>query len=456
MPEQPDDINLEGDNPLSEREMEVAHLLVTGASNAEIARDLIISPHTVKVHLRNIFEKLRVNSRTEASIVLLQRGWIVVPGVEIPPLEQRLPEPPEPEPLRDAPQRMETWQRVLLPAALLVCLALTALPSLLVLAQAPANLLSDAGRPPAAPPVIRLEPRWEMRTPLQQPLSRAAMVVDGNHLYLMGGEQADGTATAGAQAYDLQTNVWLPIASMPAPRANLAATVSGGKIYVAGGSSTVEGKSTPTDSFIVYDPGADKWSSLAPLPAPLAGSALVASSDMLYLIGGWDGKEMRDEVWRIPIAEAGQPKWQVAGHLAKARAFLGAAPVGSEIYIVGGYDGQRELDLAEVFTPASGERRLLPSLGTPRGGLVLVYDGMALYALGGGWTRPITTHERYDVASGAWSNFPSPIQGAWRNLTAAAKDGRLDLVGGWSGSPIESHLQYQSSFRALLPVISNK
>jgi DNA-binding CsgD family transcriptional regulator len=451
--------------------MEVARLLSTGASNAEIARELVISPHTVKVHLRNIFEKLQVNSRTEASMLLVQRGWVVVQGLEITggetaPAEP--PPPPEPQPLNNIPMPVGQWQAPFLLVALLLSLLMLILPNMVSVAQEPLNLLTDAGQPLTAPPGVRLEPRWEMRTPLQSPLSRSGMVALNNQLYVVGGETTGGEAVDTVTVYNLETNEWSEAAPLPQPLANVALAAAHGHLLVAGGagpgSEPRNGNPVPSNSLYAFDVENGTWSAPVALPYPVAGAASVADDQALYLIGGWDGRNMRDEIWRYPlaavisstVAEAeAATNWQLLGHLSTPRAFLGAAMVGGEIYVAGGYDGQRELDLAEVFTPASGERRQLPSMGAARGGLSLVYDGLALYALGGGWTRSISTHERYDTTTNVWSNFPSPIQNEWRNLGAAAVDGHLYLVGGWSGSPLDTHLEYQSSFRALLPVISN-
>ena len=50
---------------LGQRETEVAHLVAEGLSNKQIAVRLLISEHTVDSHLRNIFNRLGVNSRAQ-------------------------------------------------------------------------------------------------------------------------------------------------------------------------------------------------------------------------------------------------------------------------------------------------------------------------------------------------------------------------------------------------------
>jgi DNA-binding NarL/FixJ family response regulator len=52
---------------LTGREVEVLRLLALGLGNSEIADRLVLSPRTVHAHLRSIYDKLGVNSRTAAA-----------------------------------------------------------------------------------------------------------------------------------------------------------------------------------------------------------------------------------------------------------------------------------------------------------------------------------------------------------------------------------------------------
>jgi DNA-binding CsgD family transcriptional regulator len=61
-------------NGLSRRESEVLRLVARGLTNAEIATELFISPRTVEQHLRRIYDKLDIRSRSAATRFAIEHG----------------------------------------------------------------------------------------------------------------------------------------------------------------------------------------------------------------------------------------------------------------------------------------------------------------------------------------------------------------------------------------------
>jgi len=60
--------------PLSQREMEVLHLIADGSTNPEIAERLIVALGTVKAHTSSIYRKLDVSNRTQAVLRAKELG----------------------------------------------------------------------------------------------------------------------------------------------------------------------------------------------------------------------------------------------------------------------------------------------------------------------------------------------------------------------------------------------
>ena len=61
---------------LSQRELEVLRLVAQGKDNAEIARELFLSPKTVKNHISSILRKLQMESRIEAALYAVKSGIV--------------------------------------------------------------------------------------------------------------------------------------------------------------------------------------------------------------------------------------------------------------------------------------------------------------------------------------------------------------------------------------------
>lgn len=61
---------------LTARETNILHLVAEGKTNKEIAAELVISENTVKIHLRNILEKLHLKNRIQIAVYAQRRGLV--------------------------------------------------------------------------------------------------------------------------------------------------------------------------------------------------------------------------------------------------------------------------------------------------------------------------------------------------------------------------------------------
>ncbi len=171
-----------GHEVLTERELEILRLVASGASNKQVARKLFISINTVKVHLRNIFAKLEVQSRTEATLWAIRDGLVedMIPpgggdGVAVIP----------------APRPIEIKGRLkwLLALAVVSLLLLVALLSQMMVGSAKPY----AGSPPPLAPEAAISTlsaqsqRWEARAPLLTPRAGLAVAPYRGRIYAIGG-----------------------------------------------------------------------------------------------------------------------------------------------------------------------------------------------------------------------------------------------------------------------------
>ncbi len=60
---------------LSDREMDILKALVEGFDHKEVAEKLFISPHTVRTHISNIYQKLHVKNRAQAVKLAIKKRW---------------------------------------------------------------------------------------------------------------------------------------------------------------------------------------------------------------------------------------------------------------------------------------------------------------------------------------------------------------------------------------------
>ena len=450
---------MSNDIQISEREREILRLVVTGATNQQIALQLDISVNTVKVHLRNIFSKIGVVSRTEAAAYALRHGLV--------PMRTTAAPQPTAEPI-GAPEQIAppTVAETALPEEVVTTAAAEPAPApvrswpwlplvgLLLFGALLSTLLLPWPRDAAEQPPLAALPtipssatntsRWSSRAPLPSPRDHMALAAFDlqQEIYLFGGLR-QGRVSGEVYRYDPLDNLWVSIGEQPDPVQHAAAVTLRGKIYLPGGEDT---NGNVQDRLTIYDPRSRRWSLGPPLPEPRSRYALVNWEGRIYLIGGWDGQAMRAEVF---IFDPETERWSQGPALPRACRHAGAVIAAGRLYLIGGEDatgplrdGWRLDPGDELIRGWSGIAPLPEAVGLPAAvaqlGMPLIFDPVG------------RTGFRYDQAADAWQSFTIPDATPIAS-SAVALDTGIYFVTGMTSSQPGAVSNYQPIFTVFLP-----
>ena len=437
--------------PISDREKDVLELLIQGATNKEIGASLFISPNTVKVHLRNINTKLGARSRTEASKIALERGLIVLPGMEptkpeqegevnveaevdvdvedeavlvesveseSPPFNQASRSAIEPE------QGGDTYfSRLYWVGGLFLVLLLLAIVGWFAL-----NARTAEPVPPIAFEPENLGDQWFKSQKLPESLSDASAVAVGTHIYLFGGRQADGMLNDELHIYDSAEHMWRTVAHKVPPVSDGAVALLEGQIYMIGG-KTADGETS--DVVAVYSPAKDNWQFAANLPQPLSnGLALTDGSQLYYLGGEVDGTAVANGYLFDPSRNV----WSDLPDMPEARSGAAGGIVDGHVYLMGGgnKDGEATASCFQLDLTDNTWESCTP-MGNTRSHAVSTVILRKIYVVGG--VTGAKFGEVYNPESRLWEKIDEPMledldSPIWADAGIAKVENRVYVLGG--------------------------
>lgn len=188
---------------------------------------------------------------------------------------------------------------------------------------------------------------WEFGTKLREPVeSMGAAGIDGV-VYLVGGWTETGPTDVGQRGdFDEEGKIgWGPTTALPAARERLASITVAGRFYVFGGDDGVDNHDTVWSTVPDATGELGAWRDETSLPVATSTAVAAATSDRVYLVGGYAGGglgEVTRNVWSAPInADGALGAWRAETPLPEATwgAAVGVAGNGT-VVAAGGFRGE--------------------------------------------------------------------------------------------------------------------
>ncbi|KAK4153867.1 hypothetical protein C8A00DRAFT_33337 [Chaetomidium leptoderma] len=275
------------------------------------------------------------------------------------------------------------------------------------------------------------------------------------------------------QLYHLPTNTWHhphPLSGLPVPLNHPNAAIIKSKLYLLGGLSDAVGDGVwrATGASWVYDPAANTWSPLPPLPAwdMARGSAAVGVDEktgVVYLAGGLtqlplvEGMGEQESVDVVSAFDTVAGEWvdlrgngkEGVRRMPGRRDHAGVAVVDRVMFVLGGRDHGQDHVKGEVFALDLGrlEKGWVTKKGrmpTPRGGVCAAAVKGKVYVFGGEGSKAEGSEgvfdqvEVYDTRRDTWERL-GKMREPRHGTSAAAVGGAVYIPGGGvkqGGAPV--------------------
>lgn len=431
---------------LSNRELEILEHIATGASNKEIAEHLAISSNTVKVHLKNIYAKIGVSSRTEAALYAIRTNLFTEDDIILPEGQNAYIDlqASGASTVSAGARRPQFWNLTLVIVGI-VLLGIVGMFIILQLETSPTDVDEVIGPGPASE---RLYVGEKMLTPR----SSFAIVIHENKIFTIGGK-GEGGITGKVERFDPQLEEWIELPPKPTSVVDIQAAVIGGLIYVPGGFVEDEG---PVAILEVFDPQTGTWETRAPMPVPLSAYALAEFEGKLYVFGGWDGERYSDVSL---IYDPEIDLWTELTPMPTPRGYAAGVEAGGVIFVVGGYNGYDAVSANEAYLPQleaspEGPWSSVAPLPDPRYGVGAANVADILHVIGGVGQSEALNSYKYIPALNEWQAFEFPATESWSNFGVVQIETDLYLVGGlYKGVPSGRNYRFQVMYSAFLPVV---
>jgi N-acetylneuraminic acid mutarotase len=307
----------------------------------------------------------------------------------------------------------------------------------------------------AAPPLLAQQPKWEKLAPFPEPAEEILGVAAAGKMYVFAGFIPVWKPKGLVYEYDPASDHWTKKQAMALPSHHVAFTEYHGKIYAFGGfvyPTSGPPAWVPINNAWEYDPAADTWKALAPMPTKRGSPVAAAVGNKIYVIGGanllpsasetaMDFYVPQHSVGTVEEYDPADNTWRERSPMPTARNHTSIGVVNGKIYVIGGRVGAAfiseatDVSVVEEYDPAadkwSSPRSRMPTARSALG--YGVYNGR-IYIAGGEFQDPhmmatFKAVEAYDPASDSWSILPSmPV--SRHGLAAGVVGNKLILVGG--------------------------